>query len=172
MDGKSAIRRGRFRNRLIAALVPTFLLSGLPAVACSCSVDQVSADLLSTVVGHASFCRCKNCPGQSGGEGCCCKPQTNRRQSNYRQSNRPPAKTGATCCTVQQSSKCIAVLRERLLTSSASKVTDDLSTFSGAEVAVLYAPLADSHAFWQPTACCDTGPPPLDLVVSLRRFLI
>jgi hypothetical protein len=168
MPGQSAIRRGQFRNLLIAALAATFLVSGLPAVACSCSADQASGNLLSAVAGaHDSFCRCENCPGRSGGEGCCCKPPLKRRSADHNTHCRDTH-----CRVTQQSADCVAVLQERLLTSSASKVTDDLSTSSGAQVATVPIPLADSLAFWQPTARCDTGPPPLDLVVSLRRFLI
>jgi hypothetical protein len=163
MHGNPVIRCGRLRNRLIAALVPTFLLSGMPAVACSCSTGQATVELLASVAGsHASYCRCESCPGRDGGECCCCKPHTKRKvdDGNLR------------CRWEQQSAPCVAVLHERLLTSSTPKVADDLAALPFSLLATGPNLLADSHAFWQPSTECDTGPPPLDLVVALRRFLI
>jgi hypothetical protein len=170
MNIELAIRCGRVRNFAIAVLLPTFLLSGMPAVGCSCADDRAVSmvlGLFSTLPRadqNASYCHCACCAASKGDKPCCCTAKLN--------GSKPDQHESRLCIQQKQQGGCAAVLHERTLSVSAAPTMIDTAVLHWAQVEFSILGAADLRRFLHAVAECNTGPPPVDLVVSLRRFLI
>jgi hypothetical protein len=152
-----AIRR-RLSTLVVSVIAPTFLFSGLPSVGCSCPTNTSFSVALGFLSGPHSYCGCASCPSKSNTGPCCCAPQNPVKLS---QRNHASIKVNVPCKAVFQSG---------LLTVSANSAIDtDWVTIAREELPRL--PVTDLR-FTASDLEWNTGPPPIDLVVALRRFLI
>ncbi|MCC7086729.1 MAG: hypothetical protein IT427_17145 [Pirellulales bacterium] len=153
-------------TRTLAAmmLAPTFLWSGLPAVGCNCSEEggvTVALETLSInsqVDRQPSYCHCASCASQSGGPCCCCcsKSPVQQEKGDF----------------VLKKRSCTAVVHSGIVTTSPKVTSSDIDFqiewFQLGGAASAANPEIPFKAIeW------NTGPPPpIDLVVSLRRLLV
>ena len=173
--------RRRSRAVVMWAMVPLALLSGRPVSGCICA-DGHYEPFCGGGPRLASDAASQQTAGDATGRGCsccdksraddrnrsCCNAKTDccRRSSSAHRADSSDARVaGKSCCT--------PVLRTDLVTIAASswQLSDEqqLSVLCTAALALPSTGIATGAG--QPVGS-DTGPPPDDLVVTLRRLLI
>lgn len=158
-----AIRRGFARTLIAAALLPTFLWSSLPAIGCNCSDDSgvsIAFDWLANhKKGQPSYCHCASCASQFGGPCCCCCSKSSEKQEKND-------------FGLKKNNSCSAVVHGGIVTTSPKLTaldTDDQIGWLQLGSLVL---AVNSEVQLQTIEWSTGPPPPIDLVVSLRRLLV
>lgn len=157
-----AIRRGFARTLLAAVLVLTFLWNGLPAVGCNCPDDSGVSIAFDWAANHKenqpSYCHCASCASRSGGPCCCCCSKSSEKQEK----NDFGLKKNS--CSVVVHAGIVAKLPKL----TALDTDDQIGWLQLSSVVLM----VNSEAQLQTIEWSTGPPPPIDLVVSLRRLLV
>jgi hypothetical protein len=169
------------RKAVIAcALIPLVAFSGLPTYGCICAdghyesrcnaIRCAAHDHSDATSKPASDCRARSCCVQRSAVGhshSCCQGHAERGDSPH--SSQPktgePSITGKSCCTPVVRAATVATVASSL------QAVDDHRLPA---IDAVRLELADSHVGVRPPPhfLADSGPPPDDLVVTLRRLVL
>lgn len=176
------IHRLQLRRRAViaCAMIPLVAFSGLPAYGCICADGHYEPRCNATrCAGHdhsdvksqsAMGCCGRSCCAKRSADGhphSCCQRHTERGLASRPAQSKTgePSMTGKSCCTPVVQAVTVATIASSL------QAVDDHQLPAIDAVTV---ELADSHVGAQPCPrfFADIGPPPDDLVVTLRRLVI
>lgn len=162
MIGKSVYRsiRQRFKSAVIWVMVPMAAISGRSVSGCLSPSGHFDPNC-QCLTGGAAVCHC-HCSKCGGGANCCCKSKALAGQ--------PASGSGVQnerCRTVGIYAVTTAINASKVLTSSAD-------SHQSADSAVLTTdqPCSLAKTSGQHVAELNTGPPPDNLVVTLRHWII